>query len=30
MNAMTIQRLTDIRDAQVAYKEVHGEFHRQL
>ena len=26
MNAVTIQRLTDIRDAQLAYKEVNGEF----
>ena len=26
VNAITIQRLTDIRDAQLAYKEVHGEF----
>ncbi len=26
VNAITIQRLTDIRDAQLAYKEVNGEF----
>ena len=26
VNAITIQRLTDIRDAQLAYKDVHGEF----
>lgn len=26
MNALTIQRLTDIRDAQLAYKEVNGAF----
>ena len=25
-NAMTIQRLTDIRDAELAYREVKGEF----